>query len=74
MLNEAYNVWAWAGTLIGFGGIGLIANAQPGGIALGGGAAAVDAAFADAATDVGAGVVAGETLEVVRATTAAAAG
>ncbi len=44
MLREAFNVWAWAGTLIGFGGIGLIANAQPGGIALGGGAAFVLAA------------------------------
>ena len=41
MLKEAFNIWAWAGTLIGFGGIGLIANAQPGGIALGGGAAFV---------------------------------
>jgi drug/metabolite transporter (DMT)-like permease len=44
MLREAFNVWAWTGTLIGFGGIGLIANAQPGGIALGGGAAFVLAA------------------------------
>jgi drug/metabolite transporter (DMT)-like permease len=44
MLKEAFNIWAWAGTLIGFIGIGLIANAQPGGIALGGGAAFVLAA------------------------------
>ncbi len=44
MLKEAFNIWAWAGTLIGFGGIGLIANAQPGGISLGGGAAFVLAA------------------------------
>jgi len=44
MLKEMFNVWAWAGTLIGFGGIGFIANAQPGGIALGGGAAFVLAA------------------------------
>src|SRR6185295_14127349 len=44
MLKETFNVWAWAGTLIGFTGIGLIANAQPGGIALGGGAAFVLAA------------------------------
>jgi drug/metabolite transporter (DMT)-like permease len=44
MLKETFNIWAWAGTLIGFGGIGLIANAQPGGIALGGGAAFVLAA------------------------------
>ena len=44
MLKETFNVWAWAGTLIGFGGTGLIANAQPGGIALGGGAAFVLAA------------------------------
>jgi drug/metabolite transporter (DMT)-like permease len=44
MLKEAFNIWAWAGTLIGFTGIGLIASAQPGGIALGGGAAFVLAA------------------------------
>ena len=44
MLKEAFNIWAWAGTLICFVGIGLIANAQPGGIALGGGAAFVLAA------------------------------
>jgi len=44
MLKEAFNIWAWAGTLIGFIGIGLIASAQPGGIALGGGAAFVLAA------------------------------
>jgi drug/metabolite transporter (DMT)-like permease len=44
MLKEAYNIWAWAGTLICFTGIGLIANAQPGGIALGGGAVFVLAA------------------------------
>lgn len=44
MLKEAFNIWAWAGTLIGFIGIGLIVNAQPGGIALGGGAAFVLAA------------------------------
>jgi drug/metabolite transporter (DMT)-like permease len=44
MLKEAFNVWAWAGTSICFVGIGLIANAQPGGIALGGGAAFVLAA------------------------------
>jgi drug/metabolite transporter (DMT)-like permease len=44
MLKETFNIWAWAGTLIGFGGIGLIANAQPGGIALGAGAAFVLAA------------------------------
>ena len=44
MLKEAFNIWAWAGTSIGFTGIGLIASAQPGGIALGGGAAFVLAA------------------------------
>ena len=44
MLKKSFNVWAWAGTLIGFGGIGLIANAQPGGIAFSGGAAFVLAA------------------------------
>lgn len=44
MLKEAFNIWAWAGTLICFAGIGLIANAQPGGIALGGGAVFVLAA------------------------------
>ena len=44
MLKEAFNLWAWAGTLIGFTGIGLIASAQPGGIVLGGGSAFVLAA------------------------------
>lgn len=44
MLKEAFNIWAWTGTLICFDGIGLIASAQLGGIALGGGAVFVLAA------------------------------
>lgn len=45
-LREAFNGWAWAGTMLGFAGVGIIASAQPGGIALGAGAVFVLAAAA----------------------------
>lgn len=45
-LRESVNAWAWGGTALGFAGVGIIASAQPGGIALGAGAAFVLAAAA----------------------------
>lgn len=45
-LREAFNAWAWGGTLLGFAGVAVIGSAQPGGIALGAGAVFVLAAAA----------------------------
>lgn len=49
-LKESFNAWAWAGTALAFAGVGIIGSAQPGGIALGTGAAFVLAAAFCSAT------------------------
>ena len=40
-LRERFTPWGWAGALISFAGVGLIALGQPGGLAFGGGAVLV---------------------------------
>lgn len=50
LLKERFTAWAWGGTLICVFGVGLIAAAQPGGIAVGAGAPLVLAAALCSAT------------------------
>lgn len=50
VLKETFNTWAWAGTALGFLGVGIIGSAQPGGIDLGAGAPFVLAAAACSAS------------------------
>lgn len=45
-LGERFNRWGWAGTVVSFGGITLIASGQPGGFSFGAGASLVLAAAA----------------------------